>query len=184
MTNRKLDRVFVQEFSTIYDKTELSITECALFGETSLRLQARGEYEYEEFLAVCNWKTPRTQSLVQSNSRETVSEVTQMAFSCSEDLRAPVLSLLRGVGTPTASALLTVWKPTIYTILDVRVLDAMPHLSHPLLAQESIPALRKSYSRYLGLMRKVSRDLGCDLRSLDKALWTFDKTRADPRSTA
>lgn len=183
MTIRLLDRDFVQEFSTSYDQTELSVTERSLLSETSRKLQTRGEYDYEEFLAVCDWKSSRTRSLVQSNSRETVSEVTRIALSSSEDLRVPVLSLLRGVGTPTASALLTVWQPTIYTIIDVRVLDAMPHLSHPLLAQESIPALKKSYSRYLGLMRKISQDLGCDLRSLDKALWTFDKTRADPRST-
>jgi hypothetical protein len=183
LTTRPLDRIFVQEFSAIYDQTELSTTELALFGEISPKLQVRGEYDYDEFLAVCDWKSTRTRPLVQSNSRGMVSEVTRIAFSCSEDLRVPVLSLLRGVSTPTASALLTVWKPTSYTIIDVRVLRALPHLSHRLLAQESKPDWEGSYPRYLGLMRAISHDLECDLRSLDKALWTFDKTRSELQRT-
>lgn len=183
MTTRPLDRAFVQEFSDLYDQNELSVAESALFSETSSKLQTRGEYAFEEFLAVCDWKSTRTRSLVQSNSRETVSEITRIAFTCSEDLRVPVLSLLRGVSTPTASALLTVWKPSNYTIIDVRVLNALPNLSHHLLTQESVSALERSYSKYLGLMRALSRDLECDLRSLDKALWTFDKTRAEHHST-
>lgn len=183
MTTRRLDRIFVQEFSTLYDQTELSTKEIALFDEISPRLQGRGEYEFDEFLAVCDWKSTRTRPLVQSNSREMVSEVTRIAFSCSEDLRVRVLSLLRGVSTPTASALLTVWKPTSYTIIDVRVLSALRHLSHRLLTQESTSELEGSYTRYLGLMRAISYDLECDLRSLDKALWTFDKTRAELQRT-
>ena len=183
MTTRPLDRKFVQEFSTLYDQTELSVTEQALFSEISPKLQDRGEYNFEEFLAVCDWKSTRTRSLVQSNTRETVSEVTRIAFSCSEDLRVQVLSLLRGVSTPTASALLTVWKPTSYTIIDVRVLSALPLLSHRLLAPESMSPSENSYAKYLSLMRAISHDLGCDLRSLDKALWTFDKAQTEPQST-
>ncbi len=183
MTTRPLDRIFVQNFSTIYDQTELSVTEQALFAEISPKVQDRGEYDFEEFLAVCDWKSTRTRSLVQSNTREKVSEVTRIAFNCSEDLRVQVLSVLRGVSTPTASALLTVWEPTSYTIIDVRVLSALHRLSHRLLSPESISLVEKSYSKYLGLMRAISDDLECDLRSLDKALWTFDKTQSKPQST-
>ncbi len=183
MTKRALDRIFVHEFSTLYDQTELSVEEQALFAEISPKLQVRGEYELEEFLAVCYWKSTRTRSLVQSNTRETVSEVTRIAFNCSESLRVQVLSLLKGVSTPTASALLTVWKPTSYTIIDVRVLSALHRLSHRLLSPDSMTLVEKSYSKYVGLMRAISNDLECDLRSLDKALWTFDKTQPKPQST-
>ncbi len=183
MKTRDLDRNFVHEFRTRYDQTELSVTEQTLFDVISPKLQDRGEYTLEEFLAVCDWKSTRTRSLVQSNSREKVSEVTRIAFNCSEELQVQVLSLLRGVSTPTASALLTVWKPTFYTIIDVRVLSALRRLFHRLLVPESMLHLERSYSKYLSLMRAISIDLGCDLRSLDKALWTFDKTQTEPQPT-
>ncbi len=104
MTTVMLDKDFVKEYSTLYDKTELSPLERDPFSETSMKLQDRGEYEFEEFLAVCNWKSNRTRTLVQSNTHANVSEIGRIAFNCSEDLRVQVLSLLRGVSTPTASA--------------------------------------------------------------------------------
>lgn len=183
MNTRPLDHTFVREFSSLYDELELSPEEQFLFGEVSPKLQARGAYNLDEFLAVCDWKSTRTRSLVKRNSPELVSEVTRIAFASSEVLQIPILALLEGVGVPTASALLTVWRPSIYTITDRRVLDALPHLSHCLLARVSVSALKKSYSTYLDVMRSISRDLDCDLRSLDKALWTFDKTRSKLQRT-
>lgn len=159
---------------------EISDTEVILFTEVSPKVQSRGRYELEEFFAVCEWKSTRTRPLVQRNLREHVYEVTHIAFNCSEWLQIPVLSALNGIGTPTASALLTVWRPDDYTIIDFRVLNSLSELSHRLLNQESLADLDKSYTKYLALMRSLSRAIGCDLRSLDKALWTFDKTHTKP----
>ncbi len=175
-----LDSKFVEQFSELYNTNEISDTEVILFDEVSPKLQSRGKYELEEFFAVCDWKTTRTRTLVHRNRREHVSEVTHVAFNCSEWLQVPVLSALSGVGTPTASALLTVWRPNSYTIIDFRVLNALSKLSHHLIDQESLAGLDKSYTKYLALMRSLSRSVGCDLRSLDKALWTFDKTDTKP----
>lgn len=175
-----LDDKFVQQFSKLYNTNEISATEVVLFAEVLPKLQSRGKYELEEFFAVCDWKSTRTRPLVQRNLCEHVSEVTHIAFNCSEWLQVPILSALSGVGTPTASALLTVWRPNSYTIIDFRVLNALSKLSHHLLNQESLAGISNSYTTYLSLMRSLSRSLGCDLRSLDKALWTFDKTYTEP----
>ncbi|MFN0159522.1 MAG: hypothetical protein ACKVRP_15780 [Bacteroidota bacterium] len=56
-----------------------------------------------EFLAVCHWKSPRTQPRCASNSPEFIRDVTQCALSTSsEQLRIEVLTLLNGVRLPTA----------------------------------------------------------------------------------
>jgi len=167
----------VQSFSEIYDEREETHLERRLFGQVSAELQHRGFYEIGEFHDVCDWKTTRTRSLVRSNSREDVEEISRIAFSSSEHLKVPILSILRGVNMPTASALLTVWRPDLYTIIDVRVLSALRFLSHPEIDGANFDGIAKSYSAYVSLMRAISSSLGTDLRSLDKAMWTYDKTR-------
>lgn len=164
-------------FCEIYDEREESNLERRLFQQVSSGLQHRGFYEIEEFHDVCDWKTTRTRSLVRSNTAEDVEEISRIAFTSSEHLMVPILSILRGVSTSTASALLAVWRPDLYTIIDVRVLSALRFLSHPQIDGADLRALDKSYGAYVSLMRAISTSLGTDLRSLDKALWTYDKTR-------
>ena len=176
MKKQKLDRAFVLEYSERYNKNEESKLERNLFSCVGPAVQRRGEYRKDEFLQVCAWKTSRTKSLVNSNSENLIEELTRIAFSCSEELRTSILKILRGVSTPTASALLTVWRPDLYTIVDYRVLSSLKQLSHSDLVKVSHESLSHSYVVYLTLMRKISIDLSCNLRSLDKALWMFDKT--------
>lgn len=170
-----LNSDLVLEYLNFYNQGEESSSERFLFKCVSPAVEKRGEYLQEEFLQVCDWKTTRTRSLVRSNNPSHIAEITRMAFQCSDNLRVPVLSILRGVSTPTASALLTVWKPDEYTIIDFRVLSALSNLSHGAIAKTDLTRAQKSYIDYLILMKTLSESIGCDLRSLDKALWMFDK---------
>lgn len=170
-----LDNGFVQFYAMKYDETELSKAETYLFSHVGPAVLRRGKYVRDEFELTCDWKSSRTRNLVKSNSPDQIEEVTELALHCSENLRIPILSILRGVSTPTASALLTVWQPERYTITDYRVLNSLAKLSHPVLKKVKIMKLEKSYTEYLGLMQSLSYVLNCSLRALDKALWTFDK---------
>lgn len=174
-----LNMDFVKRYSYIYNQIELTSAEIELFEAVSPRVRSQGFFEVSDFLAVCAWKSTRTKSLVRSNTPERVIEISRIALRCSEDLRIPILSLLRGVSTPTASALLTVWQPDSYTVIDFRVLNSLKCLRHDLVKQSQLAELGKSYSAYAKMMRAVSREIGCDLRSLDKALWMYDKVSAN-----
>src|SRR5690348_16674543 len=67
----------------------------------------RGYLTRSEFVEMCNWKTPRTQPLVKTNSREIVEAVTKAALGSShDDVKIGVLRALRGVSWPTASVIL------------------------------------------------------------------------------
>jgi hypothetical protein len=96
-------------------------------------------------------------------------------------MRHGILCILRGVGHPMASALLTVSMPTRFSILDYRALEALQRLHDdgqlwdmPRLSGKrgSLPTYWP-YSKYLDPIRER---LDVSFRDLDRALWKWHKT--------
>ena len=129
----------------------------------------RGHLTRREFLALCEWKTPRSRPRCQSNSDEFVREVTRAALSTSnEELRVRGLMLLRGVSWPTASVILHFCHRDDYPILDVRALWS--------LGIEKAPAYEFAFwSAYVESCRGLARRWNLTMRELDRALWQFSK---------
>src|SRR5437867_6515385 len=85
--------------------------------------RARRYLTRDEFLRLCRWKTPRSQSRCAANDAAFVEEVTRVALSgASEELKIRVLLLLKGVSWPTASVILHFCDRGKYPILDYRAL--------------------------------------------------------------
>jgi hypothetical protein len=128
---------------------------------------ARGYYTRGEFLAVCEWKSPRSRPLVAQNPRSAITRATRRALDGPERDRIEALLSLRGVGLPTASVLLHFADPAAYPILDVRAVEALgEHRS-----AYTIPF----WLDYLETCRSLAREHGVSLRTLDKALWQYSK---------
>ena len=122
-----------------------------------------------EFLTVCNWKTPRSRPRCESNDVELVREISELARTVeSEQLRIEIWTLLSGVKWPTASVFLHFAFPNRYPILDFRALWSL---------HENVP---KQYGfrfwwRYTLVCRELSHTHGVSLRVLDQALWQYSK---------
>ena len=133
----------------------------------------RGHYTRAEFLALCEWKSPRSRSLVAANPAGAVRAATRQALGPAADERERIAALLalRGVGMPTASVLLHFAMPDRYPILDVRALESLGVSGHT------------SYTvafwvAYVGACRALAAAHGVTLRTLDKALWQASKERS------
>ena len=86
-------------------------------------VRARGYLERDEFLEICEWKSPRTKPWCARNDDFTIRTVTQAAFiSADEPLKIDLLRTLVGVEWPTASTLLNFCDRRPYPILDYRAL--------------------------------------------------------------
>ena len=79
--------------------------------------RARG-FSRDEFLAMCRWKSPRAMGKCRRNSAATIRRISRAALATrSEQKRMNLLTSLRGVSVPTASAILTLvdhqtlWRP-------------------------------------------------------------------------
>jgi hypothetical protein len=85
--------------------------------------RARGYLVRDEFLALCRWKTPRSQRHCAKNRDDYVSAVTRIALTTrDEELKIRVLLGLNGVSWPTASVVLYFCDQGAYPILDFRAL--------------------------------------------------------------
>lgn len=143
------------------------------FIETDIAPIARrqGYLNREQFLAIAEWKTPRSRPRCQANDSEFVREVTRAALaSKSERFKIHALRLLDGVDWPTASVILHFCDEEPYPILDVRAVWSLG-VTRPL--SVSFPV----WMKYTEFLRGMATDAGVSMRTLDKALWQYSKER-------
>jgi hypothetical protein len=160
----KIDRKFIDIWSAKYHYPG----EDQLFSVTGAAVRARGEYTREELLRVGRWKSARATSSLAKNSDELVAAVTRTALAAPTLIKHRVLTILSGVGVPIASALLTIWKPEEFTVIDVRAISTL-RAAGLLQPGADLPP----YVQYVDLCRRLAMDNRVDLRSLDRALWQW-----------
>ena len=132
-------------------------------------VRPRGYFTKDEFVQLCEWKSPRTRSHAQSNSALYVEEVTRIALSTPvERLRVEILTLLDGVSWPTASVILHFTHSDPYPILDYRALWTLGVEKPPTYGFD----LWWAYTQYC---RELAREVGVSMRGLDRALWQYSK---------
>ncbi len=133
-------------------------------------VERRGYLERDEFLAVCRWKTPRSQSRCSRNDSDYIGAVTRIALSRTtpDRLKIQILTLLLGVGWPTASVILHLFDAEPFPILDYRALWSLTQNLPPQYSYDF-------WNEYTLFTRGLARKLGCDMRTLDRALWQYSK---------
>jgi len=123
----------------------------------------------EKFVKIGLWKSRRPKKKYESNEDLTVREITRFSFSTkSEEARIKSLLVLNGVSYPVASVILHFAFPNEYPILDFRAIWSLGW-KHP-----------KNYTfdfwqKYCNEMKKISKQTGEDIRTIDKALWEYSK---------
>ena len=134
------------------------------------RIIAEGYLRKDDFLRLCEWKSPRAKKRYKSNSEEYIQSVTQVALTTtSERLRIEVLTLLDGVSWPTASVILHFAHRDDYPILDFRAMWSLG---------VDWPTLKYSFAfwwDYTEFCRQQAKEAGVFMRTLDKALWQYSK---------
>src|SRR5262249_37041490 len=147
-----------------------------IVAELAPRARARGHLTRTEFLALCRWKTPRSQPQCTRNSTTQIHEATQIALATvDERAKMYILRSLHGVGWPTASVILHFCDRRPYPILDYRALWSLGFTKPP------------SYTfdfwwRYTEFARRLMQSTQHDMRTIDRALWAFSKRRQRTRS--
>jgi hypothetical protein len=124
------------------------------------------------FVRVARWKSVRKTPSYLSNTDEEIRKATVAAFQAKDDATAiNALKELKGVALRTASAILHWMVPERFPILDYRVMAALGE-NEP----KSYEDVRL-YSRIADRVRELADRHSLDLRTMDRALWTWDKHR-------
>ncbi len=132
-------------------------------------VRKRGYMLPRELMVMGEWKAERRiLHHLRKNSREKLKQVTGTVLAGGSDReRMHWLRQLRGVGFPVASVFLHFGLPGCYPILDVRAVRTVGG-----------PAHIKSYRcwlPYAKFCRTEAKKIGVSMRTLDRALWQFDK---------
>ncbi len=139
--------------------------------ELKSKVEQRGYLDKEELFRVARWKSPRRPDLVKKNKDDYVKEITGWAFTATnERSKIEVLTLLDGIGEPTASAVLHLFHKDPYPILDFRALWSVG-------LEESEQYSFSFWWCYVCFCRDVACRNQVDMRTLDWALWQYSKCK-------
>jgi hypothetical protein len=139
-------------------------------------VRRRGTFTRAEFVRMCRWKSPRALHLFAANPAARVRAVSRAVLaSRSERRRMELLTSLRGVGVPIASAILTLIDPRRYGVLDIRAWQL-------LFALRSVAANRRGqgftiaqWEAYLTALRHHAHRLNVSARTVEHTLFQSHK---------
>ena len=139
------------------------------FASLKKNILLRGYLTKNELKRVTYWKAPRSSANANKNPEEYIEEVTGFALDTqSERARIESLTILDGVGWPTASVILHLFHRDPYPIIDFRTLWSL---------SLDVPAKYTFYFwwPYVDFCRNLAKKAGVDMRTLDRALWQYSK---------
>jgi len=138
-------------------------------------IRARGYVRRDELRGIAQWKSPRRAELVEDNPNDVVEKVTGLALNLRTaypDYAVNLLTILKGVRVPTASAVLAVADPYHFGIIDVRAWRTLSQWQPERFPwKESSAFSDKEFVRYLKTIRELARSSGLSCREVDMALW-------------
>ena len=130
-------------------------------------VQRRGYLMEDELYEIARWKSTRRASLTLENGNPFIKDITKSAFAAEDHwAKLLILTLLRGIGEPTASAILHLFGEGQYPILDIHALWSA---GLPWKNRSSYPF----WLDYVQFCRDIANRNGVSMRDLDRALWKY-----------
>jgi hypothetical protein len=126
---------------------------------------------------MCRWKSPRPLKYYSLNSDDRIRTVSgEVLATQSEERRTELLTNLKGVSIPVASAILMLTDPTNYGVIDVRAWQLLYLYG----SVRTMPASNKfsvaNWCTYLAKIRYFARDWDATARQIEHTLYEYHKT--------
>lgn len=136
----------------------------------------RGWLEKSEFLTVCLWKSRRPKRFYDLNTEKEIVSKSKLSFRENDELKKiKILTELKGVRIPTASAILSVVNPDIYPIIDERCIQSLTDLG--IIKWKTIT--ENNWIEYLKIIRSLSKEKNKTAREIEKGLFAYNRINLD-----
>ena len=169
-------KIFTENLEYYIDQYEL---EKQIF-QLGKEIKKRGWLEKTEFLTICLWKSRRPKKLYYLNSDKDIISKSKMVFDEKNELnKIKILTDLKGVRIPTASAILSVVNPEIYPIIDIRCVQSLRDLG--IINWKTIT--EKNWIEYLSIIRSLSKEKNKTAREIEKGLFSYNRINFDKEYT-
>jgi len=138
-------------------------------------MRERGFVLSDELYRIALWKSRRRADLIKANSDHVIERVTELALALKDTdpgYAIDLLTVLKGVGVPMASVVLTVADPQEFGIIDIRAWQALSRWQPDRFPWKDSSGFTVSeFLRYLETIRELARHGGLLCREVDMALW-------------
>lgn len=142
-----------------------------LFSVVGPQIKKRGYMTFDDFYRIAMWKSARQKPNYLQN-KNNVESISKDAFSIQgESEKMDMLCCLKGVGIPTASAILTIVYPENYAVIDVRCIEMLQELGYSI--KKTITP--NNWLKYLDITRKIAKENNITAREVDKALFAMHR---------
>ena len=169
-----VDARFVRTWSKVYDNEIRDAEEENAILDWICRRPEPKYLNKEYFVRLGRWKTPRYSDTRKANQEETIIKVTRQAHQEQNDLRKLRLLLtLNDVGVAVASTILYFMEPDRYAIFDYHVRNALNKKRCWNRGKDD--TTKQAWLEYVDVTRTLAARTGVDLRTLEKALFAYDK---------
>ncbi len=121
---------------------------------------------------MCSWKSPRPRHLYQMNSSAVIRRVSIKVFAAKcERRRIELLTSLKGVGVPTASAILTLTDPQDYGVINIRVWQLLYQYGAVATRPSGVGFSCENWLEFLERLRYWARKFNVTVRDVERALF-------------
>lgn len=130
----------------------------------------------EQLLKILNWKSPRPLNHYKANTESKIKEIIKLAFSTENDtLKIHILTALKGVSFPAASAILMFYNPTKYPVIDIRVWKQLYYAKLVDTNARGQNFSLKECEKYFQVVRQLAAELNITARQVEKRLFDYDR---------
>lgn len=142
-----------------------------LFNIIGPAIRKRGFMKFDEFYRICMWKSARQKPKYLHN-KKIIESISKEAFADKDEVgKIKKLCSLRGVGIPTASAILTIVYPHKYGVIDIRCIEMLKKRGFDI--NKSINL--KNWINYLEIVRTLGKENNLQPREIDKVLFAMHR---------
>ena len=139
-------------------------------------LRERGFLTKKEFIEISKWKSPRPLKHYEENDEKLVKEITKAAFATkNEKIKIHILTALKGVNYPTASAILMFYDPQKYPVLDIRVWQQLYKEKLVDTNAKGQNFTLEEWEKYLEVIRRIAKKFGLTVREVEKSFFDYHR---------
>jgi hypothetical protein len=163
---RTLKSLFGQRISKKEDpETQLIIDSLA-------NAKKRGWLTKPELIKICKWKSPRGIRHIKQNREVIIKKITKEALSTrSEQRKLKLLTSLKGVSVPMASAILMLTNPKRYGVIDIRVWQLLYKMGTVNTNADGAGFNFKHWYRFLKIIRYFAKKYKVGVRDIERTLF-------------
>jgi thermostable 8-oxoguanine DNA glycosylase len=139
-------------------------------------IKGRGFFTKEELIKMGMWKSPRPKRWYLKNSEEEILLISREVLSTKlEKRKIELLTKLKGVRIPTASAILTLIDPENYGVIDIRVWRVLHTYGSVKEKSEGKNLDFNNWYNYLMKLRYYAKMFNVKSRDIERTIFQYHK---------